>query len=192
MTSSSNVPIKVGVLFSSSGVTAPIELSQQRATILAAEEINLAGGINGRELQLVFRDPASTPARYAALIQQLIVEEQIRVVVGCYMSSTRKAVIPIVELARWAGASVGATEGSTPERLAAAEQGGVLSAADARTLTDAFGLALELRIEHQTEQLAAGAAPDDWLDPRALSPLTRDHLRDVFRAVAGVQRTLRE
>jgi len=102
------------------------------------------------------------------------------------------AVIPIVELARWAGASVGATEGSTPERLAAAEQGGVLSAADARTLTDAFGLALELRIEHQTEQLAAGAAPDDWLDPRALSPLTRDHLRDVFRAVAGVQRTLRE
>jgi len=97
MTPSSNVPIKVGVLFSSSGVTAPIELSQQRATILAAEEINLAGGINGRELQLVFRDPASTPARYAALIQQLIVEEQIRVVVGCYMSSTRKAVIPIVE-----------------------------------------------------------------------------------------------
>ncbi|MCX4157739.1 MULTISPECIES: transporter substrate-binding domain-containing protein [Paraburkholderia] len=97
MTSLPNEPIKVGVLFSSSGVTAPIELSQQRATILAAEEINHAGGINGRELQLVFRDPASTPARYAALIEQLIVEEQIRVVVGCYMSSTRKAVIPIVE-----------------------------------------------------------------------------------------------
>jgi CBS domain-containing protein len=101
------------------------------------------------------------------------------------------AVIPIVELARWAGACVGATEGSTPERLASAAQDGVLSAADARTLTDAFGLALELRIDHQLEQQAAGAAPDDWLDPRALSPLTRDHLRDVFRAVAAVQRTLR-
>jgi CBS domain-containing protein len=104
----------------------------------------------------------------------------------------RAAVIPIVELARWAGASVGATEGSTPERLAAAAQGGVLSAADARTLTDAFGLALELRIGHQMEQLAAGVPPDDRLDPAALSPLTRDYLRDVFRAVAGVQRTLRE
>jgi CBS domain-containing protein len=104
----------------------------------------------------------------------------------------RAAVIPIVELARWAGASVGATEGSTPERLEAGAQGGVLSAADARTLTDAFGLALELRIGHQMEQLAAGAPPDDRLDPAALSPLTRDYLRDVFRAVAGVQRTLRE
>jgi CBS domain-containing protein len=104
----------------------------------------------------------------------------------------RAAVIPIVELARWAGASVGATEGSTPERLEAAAQGGVLSAADARTLTDAFGLALELRIGHQMEQLAAGTPPDDRLDPAALSPLTRDYLRDVFRAVAGVQRTLRE
>jgi CBS domain-containing protein len=103
----------------------------------------------------------------------------------------RAAVIPIVELARWAGAAVGATEGSTPERLEAAAQGGVLSAADARTLTDAFGLALELRIAHQMEQLAAGTAPDDRLDPAALSPLTRDYLRDVFRAVAGVQRTLR-
>jgi CBS domain-containing protein len=104
----------------------------------------------------------------------------------------RAAVIPIVALARWAGASVGVTEGSTPERLTASAQGGALRAADAQTLTDAFGLALELRIGHQMEQLAAGAAPDDRLDPRELSPLTRDHLRDVFRAVAAVQRTLRE
>jgi CBS domain-containing protein len=104
----------------------------------------------------------------------------------------RTAVVPIVELARWAGAVVGATEGSTPERLAAAAEGGVLGTADARTLADAFGLALELRIGHQMEQLAAGEAPDDWIDPGQMSQLTRDHLRDVFRAVAGVQRTLRE
>jgi CBS domain-containing protein len=104
----------------------------------------------------------------------------------------RAAVIPIVELARWAGAAVGATEGSTPERLAAAAHGGVISTADARTLADAFGLALELRIGHQMEQLAAGEKPDDRIDPAEMSQLTRDHLRDVFRAVAGVQRTLRE
>jgi CBS domain-containing protein len=103
----------------------------------------------------------------------------------------RAAVIPIVELTRWAGAAVGATEGSTPERLAAAAQGGVLTDADAATLTEAFELALELRIGHHMQQFAAGEAPNDELDPRAMSPLTRDHLRDVFRAVAGVQRTLR-
>jgi CBS domain-containing protein len=103
----------------------------------------------------------------------------------------RAAVVPIVELGRWAGAAAGFVEGSTPERLQAAANEGVLSDSDARTLTDAFELALELRVAHHMEQLAAGRQPDDQLEPAAISPLTRDHLRDVFRAVAGVQRNLR-
>ena len=103
----------------------------------------------------------------------------------------RAAVIPVVELARWAGAAAGVVEGSTPERLRAAAEHGVLSEGDSRTLSEAFELALELRIDHHMERLAAGAAPDDQLEPAAISPLTRDHLRDVFRAVAGVQRGLR-
>jgi signal-transduction protein with cAMP-binding, CBS, and nucleotidyltransferase domain len=41
------------------------------------------------------------------------------------------------------------------------------------------------------EQLAAGSSPSDQVDPAALSPLARDHLRDVFRAVSAVQRKLR-
>jgi hypothetical protein len=40
-------------------------------------------------------------------------------------------------------------------------------------------------------QLAAGAKPDERIGLDALSPLARDHLRDVFRAIAGVQRALR-
>ncbi len=103
----------------------------------------------------------------------------------------RAAVIPIVELARWAGAAAGLVEGSTSDRLRAAAEEGVLRDADARTLTDAFELALELRIGHHMRQLAAGQRADDMIDPAAISPLTRDHLRDVFRAVAGVQRGLR-
>jgi CBS domain-containing protein len=86
----------------------------------------------------------------------------------------------------------GVVEGSTPERLrAAAEAGGALSDDDARTLSEAFELALELRIAHHMERLAAGAAPDDQIDPAEISPLMRDHLRDVFRAVGSVQRRLR-
>ena len=103
----------------------------------------------------------------------------------------KAAVIPIIELARWAGAAAGLAEGSTPERLTAAAAADVLSDADARTLTDAFELALELRIGHHMEQLAAGRRPDDQLVPAAISPLMRDHLRDVFRAVSAVQRGLR-
>jgi CBS domain-containing protein len=104
----------------------------------------------------------------------------------------RAAVMPLVELGRWAGAAAGAFEGSTVDRLRAGGEAGVLSEADARTLSDAFELALELRLTHHVERLAAGSVPDDMLEPSTMSPLARGHLRDVFRSVSAVQRTLRE
>jgi CBS domain-containing protein len=100
------------------------------------------------------------------------------------------AVMPLVELARWAGAAAGRLEGSTVDRLRAAGDAGVLSQGDARTLIDAFELALELRLAHHVEQLKGGSEPDDMLEPSTMSDLTRGHLREVFRAVAAVQRTL--
>jgi len=100
------------------------------------------------------------------------------------------AVAPIVELARWGSTAAGVFEGSTPERLLAAA-GGALSDGEARTLADAFDLALELRIGHHMGRIAAGQAPDDEIEPAEISPLMRDHLRDVFRAVTSVQRRLR-
>jgi CBS domain-containing protein len=103
----------------------------------------------------------------------------------------RAAIVPIVELARWASATAGVVEGSTPERLRAAADGGALRDEDARTLAEAFELGLELRIAHHMEQLADGLAPDDQLDCAQISPLLRDHLRDVFRAVSAVQGRLR-
>jgi CBS domain-containing protein len=103
----------------------------------------------------------------------------------------RAAIVPIVELARWGSALAGVVEGSTPERLRAAADGGALRDEDARTLAEAFELGLELRIAHHLERLAEGQAPDDQLDCARISPLLRDHLRDVFRAVSGVQGRLR-
>jgi CBS domain-containing protein len=103
----------------------------------------------------------------------------------------RTAIVPIAALARWAAMVAGDAQGSTPERLQAGAAAGVLSEAQAQTLTEAFELALELRIVHQLEQLAAGEAPDDLLDAGAMTPLTRTHLREVFRAVSAVTRELR-
>lgn len=108
-----------------------------------------------------------------------------------HLDIRRAAVMPIVELSRWASAAAGTVDGSTPDRLDAAGAAGVLTEADARSLSDAFELAQELRIGHHMQQLATGRPPDDELEPGELSALTRDHLRDVFRAVAGVQRRLR-
>jgi CBS domain-containing protein len=96
--------------------------------------------------------------------------------------------IPIVGLARWAGIRAGVTSASTTERLHAAAAAGSLAAVDAHTLLDAFELFAALRLGHQVRQLRAGREPDDYVDPESLSPLTRSHLREAFRAVAAIQK----
>ncbi len=92
-----NEPVRVGILYSETGATSTIGHSQLQGALLAVEEINDAGGLLGRELVAVQYDPASTPSRYAELAEQLILRDQINVIFGCYMSSSRKAVIPVVE-----------------------------------------------------------------------------------------------
>jgi CBS domain-containing protein len=84
--------------------------------------------------------------------------------------------------------TAGVTSASTPERLRAAVSAGTLSAADGRTLADAFDLVMGLRLEHQVQRIEAGAEPDDHIDPAALSPLARSYLKEAFRAVASVQK----
>jgi CBS domain-containing protein len=95
--------------------------------------------------------------------------------------------VPIVDLARWAGMGAGVTSGSTPERLRAAEAAGTLAGPEASTLAEAFGFIFALRLDHQLEQVRGGEAPDDFIDPKQLNPLARSYLREAFRAVASVQ-----
>lgn len=90
-------PIHVGVLYSETGSTSQIESSQRLGTLLAVEEINQAGGIDGREIVPILYDPQSNPAVYRSLAERLILVDGVKIIFGCYMSSTRKAVIPVVE-----------------------------------------------------------------------------------------------
>jgi CBS domain-containing protein len=98
--------------------------------------------------------------------------------------------LPIIDLARWAGLAAGVTSASTSERLRAAAAEGTLPRADVATLADAFELIGSLRLRHQVDQLRAGAQPDDFVDPGALSALMRSHLRAAFRAVASIQKRI--
>jgi CBS domain-containing protein len=98
--------------------------------------------------------------------------------------------IPIVDLARWAGMAAGIASASTLERLRAAEAAGTMDSPEARTLMEAFGFIFSLRLDHQVEQLRRGQAPDDFIDPKTLNPLARSYLREAFRAVASVQANL--
>jgi CBS domain-containing protein len=102
----------------------------------------------------------------------------------------RGGLLPIVDIARYAGIAAGATVTSTRLRLRAAGEAGTLPETEAETLEEAHDLFAALRLEHQVRQLEAGVPPDDHIDPKLLNPLTRRYLRDAFRAVASVQKAL--
>jgi CBS domain-containing protein len=98
--------------------------------------------------------------------------------------------LPVVDIARFAALKAGATVTATIERLQAASELGAIEGADARTLEEAYDLFSALRLEHQIQQLERGDEPDDYVDPHELSELTRRYLRDAFREVAAVQKSL--
>ena len=72
---STSEPWRVGVLFSQTGVTSVIEESQLRGTLLAIEEVNAAGGINGRELAPIIYDPGSESHKFARFANRLLTED---------------------------------------------------------------------------------------------------------------------
>ncbi|GAA5090555.1 transporter substrate-binding domain-containing protein [Paenalcaligenes hermetiae] len=90
-------PIYVGVLFSTSGLVSTIEQSQLKGTLFAIEQINAAGGIHGREIIPKYYNPGSSPGNYRVLAETLFQKDQVNVIFGGYKSSTRKAMLPVVE-----------------------------------------------------------------------------------------------
>ncbi|MGH8432156.1 MAG: transporter substrate-binding domain-containing protein, partial [Solimonas sp.] len=92
-----SAPWRIGVLFSRTGFMSVIEETQLKGTLLAIEEINSAGGVNGREFVPVIYDPGSETAAYGQCAKRLMIEDDVSTIFGCYTSASRKAVLPVVE-----------------------------------------------------------------------------------------------
>ena len=90
-------PIKVGVLHSLSGTMAISETVLKDTVLMAIEEINAKGGVLGRKLEPVVVDPASNWPLFAEKAKQLITQDKVAVVFGCWTSVSRKSVLPVFE-----------------------------------------------------------------------------------------------
>ncbi|MCW5258267.1 amino acid ABC transporter substrate-binding protein [Verminephrobacter aporrectodeae subsp. tuberculatae] len=88
---------RIGVLFSRAGITQATETEHFYGTVLAIEEINAAGGVAGRPLDPVVHDPKGDANEYRKLAQHLLREDDVSVIFGCSTSSSRKAVLPVIE-----------------------------------------------------------------------------------------------
>src|SRR5918997_546925 len=90
-------PIKIGVLHSLSGTMAISEVSLRDVVLMAVEEINAKGGVLGRKLQPVVVDPASNWDLFAEKAKQLLLQDKVAIVFGCWTSVSRKSVLPVFE-----------------------------------------------------------------------------------------------
>src|SRR3981081_586014 len=88
-------PIKVGILHSLSGTMAISETSLKDVALMTIEEINNAGGVAGRKIEPVVVDPASNWPLFAEKARQLITQDKVAVVFGCWTSVSRKSVLPV-------------------------------------------------------------------------------------------------
>ena len=90
-------PIKLGVLEDQSGDFALATIGKVHGIELAAAEINKAGGIAGRPLQLVVYDTQSDNTRYQQFMRRVLQRDKVDVVFAGFSSASREAYRPIVD-----------------------------------------------------------------------------------------------
>ena len=93
----SGASVKIGFLNSLSGTMAISEKTVFDSLTLAAEQINAAGGVAGKQLAVVSEDGASEPTVFAEKAGKLISSDCVAAVFGGWTSSSRKAMLPVFE-----------------------------------------------------------------------------------------------
>jgi branched-chain amino acid transport system substrate-binding protein len=93
-------PIKVGVYVDLTGQTSSFGQSTKNGIQMAADEINKAGGINGRQVQLVIEDDQGLPAQAATVVTKLINQDKVHAVLGEVASSNTLAAAPKAQEAK--------------------------------------------------------------------------------------------
>ncbi|HEX8652866.1 MAG TPA: ABC transporter substrate-binding protein, partial [Pyrinomonadaceae bacterium] len=93
-------PIKVGVYADLSGQTSSFGQSTVNGIKMAADEINKAGGVGGRQIELIIEDDQGRPEQAATVVTKLISQNQVNAVLGEVASSNSLAAAPKAQAAK--------------------------------------------------------------------------------------------
>ncbi|MBS0663359.1 MAG: ABC transporter substrate-binding protein [Verrucomicrobia bacterium] len=93
-------PIKVGEFASLTGKEAAFGQSSHKGTLLAIEEINAAGGVLGRKLELITEDNQSKQGESATIAKKLISRDKVVALLGEVASGRTLEAAPIAQHAR--------------------------------------------------------------------------------------------
>jgi branched-chain amino acid transport system substrate-binding protein len=87
--------LKVGAVFSVTGRTSFLGDPEKKTAELVAEEINQAGGINGKKLELIVYDTEGDATKTNLAVKKLITQDKVCAVIGPSLSGTSMAVVPL-------------------------------------------------------------------------------------------------
>ncbi|MDO5286026.1 MAG: ABC transporter substrate-binding protein [Actinomycetia bacterium] len=87
--------IKVGVNYELSGDVATYGQASVQGIEMAIEEVNAAGGVKGKKIELVKYDNKSDPAEATTLATKLMSQDKVLAVIGPATSGAVKATVPI-------------------------------------------------------------------------------------------------
>lgn len=96
-------------------------------------------------------------------------------------------IAPVVDLARIYALSQGISAVNTIERIRQAAGTPAITKASAENLIDAYQFLGILRVKHQAQKLMQGLDADNYLSPKELSKLEREHLKDAFKVIKTLQ-----
>lgn len=89
-------PILIGYLPALTGPSSSTGIGINRGVQLAVQEINAAGGIDGRQIELIVRDTQSEPTKAVNGAAELIHAHKVSAVVGPVNSGESLAVVPLL------------------------------------------------------------------------------------------------
>ena len=92
--------VRIGVFMSTTGSTANFGISSVNGIKLAADEINAAGGINGKQVELLVQDDRSDASEAATIVTKFVTQDQVHGIIGEVASSRSIAAAPIAQNAK--------------------------------------------------------------------------------------------
>jgi branched-chain amino acid transport system substrate-binding protein len=88
---------KVGAVFSVTGRASFLGDPEKKTAVMLADEINKAGGINGKKLELIVYDDEGDATKTNLAVKKLISQDKVCVVIGPSLSGNSLAVVPLAE-----------------------------------------------------------------------------------------------
>lgn len=93
-------PFRVGIIASETGAVSFLGDPFIKSVRMRVDQVNQAGGINGRRIQLFSYDDESSPDKALAFAKRLVTEDKVAVILGPSLSSTTRAILPTTEAAK--------------------------------------------------------------------------------------------